>query len=172
MINNPLIVISDLIDFPAIKPEHVVPGMKELIDDAQHLRNKVRGARLYGRRQAAERNHVFLHRAGEFIGKRFARHVALGRAADDFVIDVGDVSHKGDFVARRFKPAADNVKRNERAAVTDMRVVIDRDAADVHFHLSGRQRFKSRLGAGKRGIEFKSHDDNQNLAKNVNFQSI
>ena len=41
MINNPLIVISDLIDFPAIKPEHVVPGMKELIDDAQTTLNTV-----------------------------------------------------------------------------------------------------------------------------------
>lgn len=35
MNNNPLLSITDLIDFPAIKPEHVVPGMKTLIDDAQ-----------------------------------------------------------------------------------------------------------------------------------------
>lgn len=35
MINNPLLSISDLIDFPAIKPEHVVPAMKSLIADAQ-----------------------------------------------------------------------------------------------------------------------------------------
>lgn len=35
MSTNPLLSITDLIDFPAIKPEHVVPGMKALIDDAQ-----------------------------------------------------------------------------------------------------------------------------------------
>lgn len=35
MSNNPLLSISDLIDFPAIKPEHVVPAMKSLIADAQ-----------------------------------------------------------------------------------------------------------------------------------------
>ena len=35
MSTNPLLSINDLIDFPAIKPEHVVPGMKALIDDAQ-----------------------------------------------------------------------------------------------------------------------------------------
>lgn len=35
MSTNPLLSITDLIDFPAIKPEHVVPGMKALIGDAQ-----------------------------------------------------------------------------------------------------------------------------------------
>lgn len=35
MSNNPLLSINDLIDFPEIKPEHVVPAMKSLIADAQ-----------------------------------------------------------------------------------------------------------------------------------------
>ena len=35
MSNNPLLSINDLIDFPAIKPEHIVPAMKSLIADAQ-----------------------------------------------------------------------------------------------------------------------------------------
>lgn len=35
MSNNPLLSINDLIDFPAIKPEHVVPAMKSLIADVQ-----------------------------------------------------------------------------------------------------------------------------------------
>lgn len=38
---NPLISITDLVNFPAIKPEHVVPGMKELIDEAQKTLNTV-----------------------------------------------------------------------------------------------------------------------------------
>mgnify|MGYP001077351438 CR=1 FL=1 len=33
--SNPLLSITDLIDFPAIKPEHVVDGMKALIADAE-----------------------------------------------------------------------------------------------------------------------------------------
>ena len=41
MVTNPLISISDLVNFPAIKPEHVVPGMKELIDEAQKALNTV-----------------------------------------------------------------------------------------------------------------------------------
>ena len=39
MSSNPLLSITDLIDFPAIKPEHVVPGMKALIQDAQEALN-------------------------------------------------------------------------------------------------------------------------------------
>ncbi len=35
MSTNPLLSITDIIDFPAIKPEHIVPGMKTLIDEAQ-----------------------------------------------------------------------------------------------------------------------------------------
>ena len=33
--SNPLLNITDLVDFPAIKPEHVVEGMKTLIADAE-----------------------------------------------------------------------------------------------------------------------------------------
>ena len=35
MNTNPLLTTTDLIDFPAIKPEHVVLGMKALIEEAQ-----------------------------------------------------------------------------------------------------------------------------------------
>ncbi len=38
---NPLLSINDLIDFPSIKPEHVVPGMKALIAEAQAVLDKV-----------------------------------------------------------------------------------------------------------------------------------
>ena len=38
---NPLLSINDLIDFPSIKPEHVVPGMKTLIADAQAVLDNV-----------------------------------------------------------------------------------------------------------------------------------
>lgn len=38
---NPLLSINDLIDFPSIKPEHVVPGMKALIAEAQAVLENV-----------------------------------------------------------------------------------------------------------------------------------
>ena len=41
MKSNPLLSITDLINFPAIKPEHVVSGMKSLIEEAQNTLNVV-----------------------------------------------------------------------------------------------------------------------------------
>ena len=41
MVSNPLLSISDLIDFPNILPKHVMPAMKELIDEAQKTLNTV-----------------------------------------------------------------------------------------------------------------------------------
>lgn len=38
---NPLLTINDLIDFPSIKPEHVVPGMKTIIAEAQRVLDNV-----------------------------------------------------------------------------------------------------------------------------------
>lgn len=38
---NPLLTINDLIDFPSIKPEHIVPGMKALISEAQRVLDNV-----------------------------------------------------------------------------------------------------------------------------------
>ncbi len=38
---NPLLTLNDLIDFPSIKPEHVVPGMKTLIAEAQAVLDNV-----------------------------------------------------------------------------------------------------------------------------------
>lgn len=38
---NPLLTLNDLIDFPSIKPEHVVPGMKALIAEAQRVLDNV-----------------------------------------------------------------------------------------------------------------------------------
>ena len=38
---NPLLSINDLIDFPSIKPEHVVPGMRALIAEAQAVLENV-----------------------------------------------------------------------------------------------------------------------------------
>ena len=38
---NPLLNITDLVDFAAVRPEHVVPGMTSLIEEAKKALNKV-----------------------------------------------------------------------------------------------------------------------------------
>ena len=88
----------------------------------------------------------------DMLGELVRRHAALGRAADYLVVDVRDVAHEGDLVARRLEPAAHDVERNEGAAVSDVAVVVHRHAADVHpnvVRLDGR---KGRLRAAQRGV--------------------
>ena len=124
----------------------------EKVNEAQHLRNVLRRAGFVRGRKAPEREHVFLHGSGELVGELVRRHAPFGRAADDLVVDVRDVAHEGDLVARRFEPAAHDVEGDEGAAVSDVAVVVHRHAADVHpnvVRLDGR---KGRLRAAQRGV--------------------
>ena len=127
----------------------------EFLDEIEHLRDELRRARLVGGREAPEGEHVLLHRAGEFVGERVGRDAALGRAADDLVVHVGDVAHERDLVARRLEPAADHVEGDEGAAVADVAVVVDGDAADVHAHAAGFKGFEGALIARKGRVDRK-----------------
>ena len=53
-------------------------------------------------------------------------------AVDDLVVHVGVVHHVFDFVAAIFQITADDVKHQSRHGMTDMRVVVDCHAADIH----------------------------------------
>ena len=119
----------------------------KLFNEAEHLRNVFGRAGLERGREAPERNHVFLHGLRELSREGVGRDAALRRAADDFVVHVGDVAHEGHLVARRLKPAANDVESDERAAVADVAVVVNGDAADVHAHAAGFDRFEGALFA-------------------------
>ncbi len=136
----------------------------ELADQVEHRRNVFGRARLVRGRKAAEREHVFLHGARKFVRELVGRDAAFGRAADDLVVNVGNVTNEHNFVARRFEPAADHVEGDERAAVADVAVVVDRHAADVHAHAPGFNRFERLLFSGKSRINRKRHDSPASLA--------
>jgi hypothetical protein len=57
------------------------------------------------------------------------------RVANDLVVDVGDVAHVGDLQPERAQPARDDIERHQKACVTDMAQIVDRDAADIHADL-------------------------------------
>ncbi len=58
----------------------------------------------------------------------------LRRATDDLVVDVGDVADIGDVVAAVAQPALHQVEGHQHAAVADVAVVVNGDAADIHAH--------------------------------------
>lgn len=129
----------------------------KLLDEAEHFGDVVGGAGLVRGREAAEREHVLLHRAAELLGELGRRDAALGSAADDLVVDVRDVAHEGHLHAGGLEPAAHDVEGHEGAAVADVAVVVDRHAADVHADVVGFDRGKGGLRAAERRIDRKCH---------------
>ena len=59
-------------------------------------------------------------------------------AAVEQVADIGDVLHVAHAIAAEAQVAHDHVERDVGLGVADVRVVVDRRAADVHRHLAVR----------------------------------
>ena len=91
------------------------------LDQGEHRGDVRGGARLVRRRQAAEPCDVLPERADLALGELGRRDAHLGRAADDLVVDVGEVADERDREATGTKVAAEDVGRDERTRVTDVR---------------------------------------------------
>jgi hypothetical protein len=130
-----------------------------------HLRHRLGGARLHGRRQVAEIGHVgLILRVGRFgdpadrLVQRQVRKVARG-AGVDLVVYVRDVADIGD-VLRAVgvaQQAEQHVEDDGRAGVADMGEVVDGRAADIHPHVRRVDRREGRLGAREGVVELDRH---------------
>jgi hypothetical protein len=78
------------------------------------------------------------------------------RAPDDFVINVGDVTHVGKVIAAGPQPTRDHVEHDHNPGVSEMTIVVDGHAADVHVHAAWRNGYKGLLFAGK-GVVYLQH---------------
>jgi hypothetical protein len=65
---------------------------------------------------------------------------ALNGAADDLVVDVGDVAHIGHAQAAGLEPALHHIKRHHHARMADVAQVVHRHAADIHAYMAGLDR--------------------------------
>jgi hypothetical protein len=114
----------------------------ELADERSHLPYVLGGARFVVGLLHAEGGAVLVHRADEARRERLDRFFVFLGATDDLVVDIGDVSYVVDAVAARPQPAADHVENDEHARVSEVAIVVDRHAADVHAHFAGSKRDK------------------------------
>ena len=80
----------------------------------------------------------------------------LDGAADDLVVDVGDVAHVGDIEAGGAQPALHHVEHQHEARMAEVAVVIDGDAAHVHAHPARLDRDEILLAAGE-GVVYLQH---------------
>ena len=91
--------------------------------------------------------------AREFTAREGLDRLAVFlRAADDLVVDVGDIADISHAVAARAQPALHHVENHQDARVTEMAVVVYGHAADVHAHLFLPQRHELLLCPAK-GVE-------------------
>ncbi|KAF4530411.1 hypothetical protein B566_EDAN018552 [Ephemera danica] len=109
-------------------------------DKAEHLRHVLRGTRLVRGPLDAQRIDVHMHRRDHLVGERANRHAALQRAANDLVIDVGDVANVGDLIARHQQPPVQKIKGHHHAGMAHMAQVVDRHAAHIHADVASLQR--------------------------------
>src|SRR5207253_2932345 len=81
----------------------------------------------------------------------------LLRPYDDLVVDVGEVTHEGDVVADETQVPEQHVEGDQRTCVTDVRAIVDGDAADVDAGLAGNQRHELFEPAAQCIVKAKGH---------------
>ncbi len=122
----------------------------DLVDVAGRARQDIRGRHPERRRVGQEGGHVPL---GEGVGRLAGR----GRAADDLVVDVGDVHHPGHRVAAPAQVADEQVGEQERAEVADMGRPVDRRSARVDADPVVAQRHERARLPRQRVVQPKAH---------------
>jgi len=118
----------------------------ELADDVQHLAHVLGGARLAVGRFDAQRAFVGVHGVDVELGDLADAAAGLDRAADDLVIDVGDIAHVVDRQAAGAQPALHHVEGHQHAGVSQVAEVVHGHATHVHAHLAGLGRFERFFG--------------------------
>jgi hypothetical protein len=119
------------------------------------------GARLAGGRQAAERSYVVLVLLVGLLGDdadclvQWQVWIVARGACVDLVVDVGDVAHVVDMIGAVEVPQQpeQHVEDDRRPRVADMRIVVNRRAADIHAHIVGVDRDEILLRACQRVVK-------------------
>ncbi len=103
-------------------------------DHVDDLVNLFRGLRVDRRRQRVQRLNFFHPGRDQPLSQVVGGDALLVGAVDDLVVDVGEVLRVPDGVSQVLEIPPDHVKGDGRHAMTDVRMVIDGNAADVHPH--------------------------------------
>ena len=76
-----------------------------------------------------------------------------GGLVENLVVDVGHIANERDLVAEPLKPAANDVERDGRANMADMRGALHGRATHVHAHFAGFDRLETRDRMRRRVVE-------------------
>ncbi len=136
-------------------------------DQGQHLRHVFGGTRLDGRGLDAQPADVLVHGGDHLVGQLADGDAALDRAADDLVVDVGDVAHVGHAQTAAPEPALHHVEGHHHPGMADVAQVVDRHAAHVHAHMAGLDRGKVFQCTRQRVVDAQTHRECQSMSGNL-----
>ena len=134
------------------------PLVDQPTDHRQHLRHVVGRARLSQGTLYAQRVRILVQRVDHAVGQGTDGLAIFDRAADDFVIDVGDVAHVAHTQAARLEPALHHVKCHHGTGVSQVAQVVHGHAADIHAHMPGLQGRKRLKGTRQGAVNTQGHE--------------
>ena len=114
----------------------------QLFGDVDNFVDMVGGTRLAVRTLNIQGVEIFVHFRDHTIHQRNKAFAIFVRTLDDFVVDVGDVTHVFQVVAQKTQVARDNVESNKGTAMADMTEIVNRNTTHVHADFPGMDRFK------------------------------
>ena len=100
---------------------------------------------------------VFVHLPGETQREFLEGFALFCSAAQDLVVDIGDVAHVFQRPAARAQVARDHVEADQQTRVPEVAVVIHRDAADVEADAAGLQGYEILYPTRERVVDAQSH---------------
>ena len=87
-----------------------------------------------------QRRRVFHERINKPLRQVQRSFTGFMSSIDNLVINIGEVRNIGYFISAIFKIPADGIKRDSTARVTDVDVIVNSRAADIHPDFSRVQR--------------------------------
>ena len=105
------------------------------LDHRDHVRDMLGRTWFDVRRHNAQRGHVLVVDPHELLGDFANRPARLDRRCVDFVVDVGEVTREFQFVAAA-QHARQQIEDHGRPRIADVRIVVNRGAAQVHRHVA------------------------------------
>ena len=87
-----------------------------------------------------------------FVCDFFGGAVFFVGTVDDFIVDVGEILNEGHIVADVFEIAAQHVEHDKGSGVADVKIIVDRRAAGIHFDFPSFDGFKGFLAVGHRVV--------------------
>ncbi|MNQ97905.1 hypothetical protein D3C85_1135730 [compost metagenome] len=114
----------------------------QLLGDVDNFVDVMRGARLAVRAQNIQGIKIFVHFGDHAIHQRHKAFTIFIRAFNDFVINVGDVTHVLERITEEAQVTRDHVKGDKSTPVTDMTEIVNSNTTHVHADFPGMDRFK------------------------------